>query len=108
MKEILHERNSYSEIHSLLLLPFIIIYSTVDAVKLEFTTGIVVDNTVNKPPPIQSINRQSTVDRYLSKVVESSQLIEKDTGSNSNFGDFDKKVSPYTKPVSIQYKDRMR
>lgn len=81
--------------------------NTVDAVKLEFTTGIVVDNTVNKPPSIQRIDRQSTVDRFLSKVVESSQQVEKDTGSSCNFGDFDKKVSPSTKPVSIQYKNRM-
>ena len=83
-------------------------YSTVDAVKLEFTTGIVVENSVKKPPPIQNMNRQSTVDKFLSKVEESSKLIGKDTGSVSNFGDFDKRVIPSIKPTSIQYKDRMR
>lgn len=81
--------------------------NTVDAVKLEFTTGIVVEKTANKPPPIQNINRQSTVDKFLSAVVESSKQIEKDTSLNSNFSDIDKKFISSTKPTSIHYKDRM-
>uniref|UniRef100_A0A7S2R9Q7 Uncharacterized protein n=1 Tax=Eucampia antarctica TaxID=49252 RepID=A0A7S2R9Q7_9STRA len=82
--------------------------STVDAVRLEFTTGISVDE-VEKLSSIVNVDRGCSVDRIVEEMEVSSKFIEIRTEGSSKFKlmdgfDFDEEHIPQ-KPVPIS-KDR--